>query len=271
MAGKAFVVIAVLALCASVHADMVFHASFDKGLDADTAAGDGKANAPKSAKRVPGKMGDGVELGSADAYLAYPTEGNVSLAKGSIAMWVKPVGFSPSQLADVEWDQFDLFRIVVRTRPHSDEMRLRILRINRQTGQESMLEMLTGPAGEDGFGGSGKRVYVRCWLRHKRQGVMNPWKEGEFKHVAATWDHERGRVEIYLDGKRAGVMEKDVLKKKSEKPEKSFAVGPFRGTMYKGGKGSDVKKVVIDDVRIYDHCLTAEQAAALAAPVPDEE
>lgn len=248
---------------------LVFHAPLDKGPDALHARGSGKANTDGKAKLVPGKSGNGIELGTKDAYLTYPTQGNLDLMKGSVAMWVKPVGFSPTKDADCEWDQYDLFRIVTRSKPHSDEMRFRIQRVNRKRSRRGVIELITAPADPDGLGGSGKRVYVTAKLKAHPDRVLIPWPEGEFKHVAATWDYEQGRIAVFLDGKQVAVTEKESLKKRFVRPDISFTIGPYKGTMLPDGvKGSDVKKVVIDDVKIYDRPLSVAEAANLARGIP---
>ena len=80
----------------SAGAELIFSASFDKGLNADTASGSGAAQSRGDVKLVPGKSGQAVRLGRKGVSLFYPKDGNVSLQKGSVAMWIKPVGFSPS-------------------------------------------------------------------------------------------------------------------------------------------------------------------------------
>ena len=80
--------------------DVLFHASFDRGLDADFARGSGQATLSgerrDQIKLAPGLIGQGVLVGAQNSHLSYLTQGNVLCERGTIEFWYKPVNWGPS-------------------------------------------------------------------------------------------------------------------------------------------------------------------------------
>ena len=158
-----------LLLITSAHAAPTLRASFDKGLDADSARGKGKAY-QKDVKLVPGKTGKAVRLGGADQFLFYPAADNLNLSKGTVAMWVKPVGFSPSEVPKVDWDGYELFRVS----SDRDEIRLEIVRHARENNTNRCLQIQTCPVEPDGIGGGPSRVRAYGWIHRHMRKVQVP-------------------------------------------------------------------------------------------------
>ena len=248
-----------ISLAFPAQAAPTLHVSFDKGLDADKALG-GKKAYQRNVQVVPGKMGKGVRMGKADQFLFYPAPKSLNLMKGTISMWVKPVGFSPSEAPDVVWEGYELFRVS----SNRDEIRLEISRHGMDNNTNRCVQIQTCPVQPDGIGGSGQRIRAYGWIQRHMRKLQIPWPEGRFKHVAGTWDFEAGRLDVYIDGNQAASVQDGNLKKRWGKTPSSFQIGPYKGIKLPGGKGSDTKNVVLDEIRLFDYRLSPVEIAALA-------
>ncbi|MCH8294158.1 MAG: LamG domain-containing protein [Candidatus Poribacteria bacterium] len=82
-------------------------------------------------------------------------------------------------------------------------------------------------------------------------------KSGQWHHVAATWTQKAAELLIYVDGdKKAALPAKGV---KSFKAGRQLAIGGNDQDRY---AGTGLFKGVIDDVRIYNRALTADEVKA---------
>jgi len=77
-----------------------------------------------------------------------------------------------------------------------------------------------------------------------------PWPRGEWRHIVATWDCKAG-VALYVDGKLSRAREASW----EPRAYSRFFVGS-------GGRSNAPALSDIDDLRIYSHALTAEEAKA---------
>ena len=245
--------------CSTLHATETLRASFDTGLDADRAVGSKKAYT-RNVTRVPGKTGRAVRIGEADQFLFYPVKDNLNLMKGTVAMWVKPVGFSPSEVPEGEWDGFEFFRVS----SNRDEIRLELIRHNRENNTNRCLQIQTCPVQPDGVGGGPNRIRAYGWIQRHLRKLQVPWAEGEFRHIAGTWDFGRGVLEVYIDGEQAARVQDDNLKKRWGKAPNSFQIGPYKGIKQPAGADAKGKGVVLDEVRVFDQALSAAEIAGLA-------
>ncbi|MDP7397744.1 MAG: hypothetical protein QGF67_13870 [Lentisphaeria bacterium] len=250
--------------CTVLHSTPVFHVSFDRSLKADIAGGRKKPSVSGNPARVAGVSGTAIRIGAVDEYLVYPIKGNIDPAKGTISLWVKPIGFAPSDTKDAHSEAFDLFRLTPRS--GGDEIRLMISRSNLTDNQRCYLYIQTAPVQSDGVGGGGDRI--RAWGRltaHPGKVVV-PWEADDFKHVAATWDFDDGRLAVYLDGKLLKATTDQELKKKfnPDLPD-NFQVGPYKGILWQAAdRETDPKRLVLDELKIFDRALAADEIAALA-------
>lgn len=73
--------------------NVLFYAPFDGTFDAQVAKGGTKLDAPTKAGFVEGHSGQAVLVGGPGSELNYLTEGNFDLNAGTLAMWVKPIGW----------------------------------------------------------------------------------------------------------------------------------------------------------------------------------
>ncbi len=73
----------------------VFYAPFDESFDALQAAGDVHGEPEGSPSLVPGRAGKGLLVGDiqGSAGVRYETAGNLSLERGSLSLWVKPLNW----------------------------------------------------------------------------------------------------------------------------------------------------------------------------------
>ena len=256
--------VGIVCLCASFGAshgpEPIFSVSFDDSLEEVSTDGQ-RPSVAGEPHFAPGKFGRALRVGALDQYLLYPVRSNIDPLKGTLSMWVKPVGFAPSRLPDADWDGLELFRVVVA----GDEIKVAMTRSRFPDNQRCYLFIQTCPVQPDGFGGGGDRV--RAWgkLTAHPGKVVVPWREDEFKHVAATWDFQAGRIEIFLGGKCLKATRDDTLRKRIN-PElpSHFQIGPYKGGLNKENKDAAARQLVLDEVKIFDRRLVAREIAALA-------
>jgi hypothetical protein len=241
------------------HATETFHATFDAALDAELAAGAAKANA-RNVKQIPGKSGRAVQLGRPDQYLFYPAPDNLDLQKGSVVLWLKPIGFSPAETPAAGYDFFDLLRVS----SDRDEIRLSLFRSGTDDNTNRCIQIQTAPVQADGIGGGPNRTRAYGWIRQHRKELLVPWPEGEFKHVAATWDFDVGQLEVYIDGRLSAAVQDANLKKKWDQAPSSFQVGTYNGVKFHDRKGSAELNIAIDEFKVFNRRLAPYEIAALA-------
>ena len=266
-------VLAVLAVLIAARvlpaAEPVFSLSFDGGLDADAAGGEGGAIAEGEPQLVAGRAGKAVELGEANRRLAYSTAGNLSMATGSVSTWIKPVGFSPAEAPSGGRERYDFFRVVAKN--GRDELRLSLVRSIPGGAPHNFIRLETAPVGRNGLGGDGRVSATARVLQHNTPHVLIAWEAGQFKHVAATWNFESGRMAVYLDGKRIAASKGRELRKRFGPTGDTFSIGPDKGIEVAGNTGPGDKRLVIDEVKVYDYRLSASEVAVLAGASKEAE
>ena len=80
---------------------------------------------------------------------------------------------------------------------------------------------------------------------------------GRWTHVTATYDASAGRIRMYLDGQPAGSL------------DKAFTMGgtfPWRVRLFSDVENLDRFTGAIDEVKVFDRALTADEVACLASP-----
>lgn len=144
--------------------------SFDKGLDADAAAGSGKAEARGNVLFTDGVQGKAIVV-DAGVSVTYPLPGNLDPASGTLCFWAKPIGWTKDA------DQYHYFVTFV--------------------GDDDWILLQT--VGSDLVFLGGKRKSY-----NQTTTAIDDWIDGKWRYVVVTWDNGKNR--IYLDGKPATVL-----------------------------------------------------------------
>ncbi len=181
---------AALAAPAGAHeAELLLHADFDEGLDAQVAAGDatgtvtqvipGETERPvlEEIETTEGVVGDAIVTEM--QYLEYPGDANINDEAGTVETWVKPL--------DRRGDD-DLFHIFFTT---SNEPGWPILYKCMRTEQDkgisrSLAFYCQGDPGEERLS--------KIAVPYTHVG----WEPGVRHHVAGVW--EKGRAALFIDG-----------------------------------------------------------------------
>ncbi len=210
-----------------------FHASYDAGFDADSAAGDPTARLVGEPESVEGISGQAIRVGKDIGHAAYAIPGNLNLPRGSVELWVHPADW---ELADEVFSTF--FKASAEDGIH----------LYKYMKPQLLFYMIT----------EGAKSGSAAWILPDE---LTDWADRPWHHLCATWDG--GAMRIYLDGefkaKTTGVLPKSV-------PE-VFQIGEGAGGLG-GGAQTD-----IDEVYVYDRPLTdAEvQQAYLRLALPTTE
>jgi len=161
--------------------DILLYAPFDGTVEAQLAAGNPKPVAHGKAEFAAGRFGQGCLTGRKGDQIRYETAGNLDVAAGTVALWVKPLS----------WHEGDAF-----------------MRFWFRVGEE------------EGAGGKGSGTFLWLYKFHRHvplywlvqqdyyqrsasyAGGRNVYKVGEWTHIAASWCGPMMRV--YANGKLLG-------------------------------------------------------------------
>ena len=232
MSRMAHIAVALAVACtaaadAQVPGGLLFHASFDRTLDADFAAGCPVARGQATLTRDGGgRAGEALiarlDFPGAQPFLApwYLTAGNIHRDAGTIELWVKPL---PDLLDDPEHRRIIFHSWIERTRKTNP----RVFRIDTYHGRLRIFEQ---EVGED-------------YSSHI-QIPLDDWREGRWHHIAYTWMN--GERVAYVDG----------VEKGRASPGRGL---PHLGDFFRIGAGNWATQpahCLIDEVRIWDHPLS---------------
>ncbi len=166
---------------------------------------------------------DGKKQGT---FKSYKADGKISVDKGTVSMWIKPVDWKPGDgnvhlffEARGENSRFLIYKYASKSNP---------------------LGFIFGPLKEV----EGKPQWTMV------NALINDWKPGEWHFVACTWDGKEGR--LYLDGELKSVAP---IKNFPETPFTSFYAGGYYPERWTGTKGM----TVLDELKIFAEPLTLEQ------------
>jgi hypothetical protein len=232
---------------AAAEPGLLFRVSADTGFAADVAGGDPVPNFQDKVKIVPtGKFGGAIEWAD-DGVLTWHAPGNIYAQRGTLSFFWRsryPVGVAP----------FVLFRVGYADHTSWDMTWLRI----DWNGH-----------GFDAFVTDANLARTRVSFKVARNPAPDSWS-----HVAFSWD-ERVGIRLYLDGKEAArqdaVMDLDTGLDQFGLAAR--VVSPHQvQSRYSYLRGGDY-----DEIRIYDHMLSADDIAGLVrnrapatAKVPDQ-
>lgn len=206
--------------------ELVFYASFDRGLEADVARGRREPIEAEGVEFRPSARGRAVYVKPGGA-LKYAEEGNLPKDKGAVEVWIKPL-FPPT---DRKWRPFLWEEATWR----------------EWEGRRNVIALwFWGDAGTIRFD---VRDPKDCYITARAR-----WHEGDWLHIVACWDCERG-LWLYVNGRLARFREG------RWRPVKhgAFCLGcsPF-GPRVKAVSGG---RVALDELRIYDAPLPSEEVA----------
>jgi hypothetical protein len=204
----------------TVHAELAkaltFHASFDRGPDADFALGDptlysasadgtpvpGLGDPPVTIVRDGGKYGAALQLTVENSHvLLYRAEGNVAYSPtafhGTVSFWMSldpteiPAQYcDPLQVTDKKYSDACIWVDITKNDTPPD-FRLGVFGDN-------------GEWDPDGKEGAGERFFWRLV-----KVAQPPFAKGRWTHVVVTWDgindSQNGRARLYFDGQHQGV------------------------------------------------------------------
>ena len=214
---------------------LLFRASGDKGLVADTAAGEAKPNFASGVTIVPdGAIGPAMRW-SDSGYVAWQAAGNIYAQHSSLSFFWRPrepVGEAP----------FVIFRVGYADHTSWDMTFARI----DWNGH-----------GFDAFVTDANLSRLRVSWTMPTPPAADSWH-----HIAFGWDETRGVV-LYVDGHMAAskVQKADLDSGLDQFGLAGRVLSPHQvQSRYSYMRGSD-----IDELRVYDHLLGPEEAADLAA------
>ncbi|RZF60523.1 LamG domain-containing protein [Sphingomonas populi] len=215
-------------------AGLLFHVSADKSLTADTAVGDPVPNFRSNVTIVRDGAIGGAARWADDGYVAWLAPGNMRAQRGTLSFFWRarePLGVAP----------FVIFRAGFADHSSWDMAFLRI-----------------------DWNGHGFDAFVTdanlSRIRVSWTTPQTPSPDG-WKHIAFAWDETKG-VQLYIDGKLA--VRKDQVADLDSGLDQFGLAGRVMSphqvqSRYNYMRGSDV-----DDIRVYDHMLRAEDVAVLA-------
>ena len=206
---------------------LTFHASFDKGPDADVARGDPANQAPRPAGRgfrqVEGLSGKAMLSGRDGASAAYANAKNLNIREGTLSMWIRPVDWQgPGQ------------------------------------GDNNHTLFTNGIAGKGYFGVQMARqvspgpylcFYMIQYPWRKTAAIfatdeVPTWKSDAWHWVVLTW--RTNEVSLYVDGQARG--------RQTLAPP--LADRDLTSPVFRIGRPSGKEQTAIDEVMLFDRCLS---------------
>ncbi|OYY76400.1 MAG: hypothetical protein B7Y43_15270 [Sphingomonas sp. 28-62-20] len=225
---------------------LLFRVSADQSLDADVAGGDPVPNFRSGVDVVPDGAISGAARWADEGYVAWTAPGNIRATRGTLSFFWRPrdpLGEAP----------FAIFRVGFADHSSWDMAFLRI----DWNGH-----------GFDAFVTDANLSRVRVSWRIDAVPAADAWK-----HIAFAWDETEG-VRLFVDGKEVArkLQKADLDSGLDQFGLAGRVMSPHQvQSRYNFMRGSD-----LDEIRVYDHALAADDVAKLAAkqepgpaPTPD--
>jgi len=211
---------------------LIFRASFDRGVDADTAVGSVKALPQGEVVLTKGIKGQGVLVnGGPKCELKYESAGNLNGKEGTISLWACSKGFTlDDEFFHVFFDSYD-----------SPMKNGDALILYKHFKTYNTVQLLIRPRGENSQAYSSAKRDFR-------------WRPGEWHHLAAVWGN--GSLCFYVDG--------DKMTERAYPGEftgfgKFFYIGASHNRWSFRPPAPDT---IVDEVRIYNRKLSDEEIRA---------
>ena len=214
-------------------AKLIFHLPLDGNSKALAAGGAAQPLQEQGLTYETGLFGQAARF-SKGTSLRFATRGNLTKEQGSILLWFRP-DWNGSQTQNERGGY--LYRRLFLEGPAAKE---------RIDSSQLMLW----------FHGAQCRFDVSDYADQYVQQSVSSWRAGDWHHLAATWDHRRGR-ELYVDGQRV------TGSSHRHKPFMSmgWSVVPFEYFEIGGESRRRSADGLIDELRIYDNALNPEEIA----------
>ena len=216
------------ALLAEDDNNPIFHASFDKSITADNAAGSPEASAPKKITIEEGMSGKaivtGIEERKNSYWCKYDAKNNLDEKEGTITFWIKPL----------DWNGNDLKTHLFFEAKGKDSTMIIYKFINTDK-----ILLLLGPRTKNGH------------PRHSTaEFSIKNWKRNEWHFIACSWNKKN--IKLYLDGE---LKDNKKIKEYPSSPFDSFAIGAFAPENWEKSCG----KSLIDEFKIYKTAISSEK------------
>lgn len=223
------------AISAPTGPQLLFHCPFDGDANAIVANGPSRPQQEIGLAYRPGLFGQSVELHNRSK-LRYAEAGNLNKQRGTISVWFKPNW--NGNVSDREMRHI-LFQEGPTPSPRLGSNQLWIWSI-----------------------GSHMRFDVSDPEDHYAIAAIDGWQAGEWHHIAATWDCERG-TDLYIDGKpircRGNPMKPFLGDQKSSRS--SWNPESFPYFEIGGNEGRQAAEGLIDELRVFDGVLATDAIA----------
>ncbi|MBU0608263.1 MAG: alpha-galactosidase, partial [Armatimonadetes bacterium] len=205
---------------------VTFCMSFDRWMLPDMAAGSRTpiriVGAPALA---PGKLGKALSL-DGNSYLEFPAGANVGTTGGTVALWFKPENWGAKTYDNLFGFSDDPDNALHFERSHPG-------------GQFRLV-----------FGGP----KVKTTPRERSLFSKEPLRNGEWVHLAATWDQQTGLAQMWINGQQVAAFDQPGM---LPLDPPSLLIGCGFGRLGRAVQG------LIDELVILDHAATAEEVAKL--------
>lgn len=224
----------------------VFHASFEENFAGNGRHGriDAKVSQEQLWETIqylfqPGITGKAAVVGTSGArkeklyHAVYKKADLLRTDHGTVSFFVKPVTWNG--------DDKDFHVLFQAVGPDSSLIVYKYINSNS-------LMFLLGPS----------RPVNGKYLWSTAGGSVKKWKAGEWHHIAAAYDREL--IELFIDGKRVSKVRRKAL---PQKHFSQFAAGALQPDKWKTSLGL----TLVDELKIYDRKLTANEVHELAATV----
>ncbi|MBI2299722.1 MAG: LamG domain-containing protein [Armatimonadetes bacterium] len=217
---------------------LLFHLGFDKlNTNADFARGDGHSSMTRNLELQPaaGIRGAGL-LQQPGERLSFAIAGNFDTRRGTYSVWVKPLNWDGH---NGKFHHFFVatpspaYTMLLYLYPIGDEAVFNYISVNPKTPAEAV------------------------WRAGSPVDIL---KRGEWTHLVSTWDEHA--VRLYANGRPAG--DGRVSAPLPQLDTGTFTICPidyWRNATW----GDPNEQTVCDEVRLFDHALTAEEVLDLYA------